>query len=289
MNSVRNTNSFDDKMNTSERSDSTDRERLLVDEEDVHWSGKKSVRSGPGRWLNIIFVVVIAIVSCLVGIFVGHNQGDSDKACTRRITQHSPVISNVGLNYHKQQFNGSLLKENIFRQDASPEVDAAWESLGANYRSIRVPAEEAEKSGLAPDQVKINEKYGGGYPANVEGFHHLHCLNLLRQSLYYNYDYYHDLGKGAFTNNDYVVRRHVTHCLDIIRQQLMCTVDVGVLGQVWVHPDHPEPFVDFNTEHKCRNFEEIREWAERNQLPEAVPNDFLQPPKIGDRVYEEIP
>lgn len=88
MNSARNTNSFDDKMNTSERSDSTDRERLLVDEEDVHWSGKKSVRSGPGRWLNIIFVVVIAIVSCLVGIFVGHNQGDSDKACTRRITQH---------------------------------------------------------------------------------------------------------------------------------------------------------------------------------------------------------
>lgn len=69
----------------------------------------------------------------------------------------------------------------------------------------------------------------------------------------------------------------------------MCTVDVGVLGQVWVHPDHPEPFVDFNTEHKCRNFEEIREWAQRNQLPETVPNDFLQPPKIGDRVYEEIP
>lgn len=34
--------------------------------------------------------------------------------------------------------------------------------------------------------------------------------NLLRQSLYYNYDYYHDLGKGAFTNNDYVVRRHVS-------------------------------------------------------------------------------
>ena len=81
----------------------------------------------------------------------------------------------------------------------------------------------------------------------------------------------------------------IAHCLDIIRQQLMCTVDVGVLGQVWVHPDHPEPFVDFNTEHKYRNFEEIREWAERNQLPEAVPNDFLQPPKIGDRVYEEIP
>lgn len=87
MNPARDT-SFDDKMHTSERSDSTDRARLLVDEEDAHWAGKKSVRSGPARWLNIILVVVIAIISCLVGIFIGHNQGDSDKACTRRITQY---------------------------------------------------------------------------------------------------------------------------------------------------------------------------------------------------------
>lgn len=33
--------------------------------------------------------------------------------------------------------------------------------------------------------------------------------NLLRQSLYYNYDYYHTRGEGPFTNNDYIVRRHV--------------------------------------------------------------------------------
>jgi hypothetical protein len=29
---------------------------------------------------------------------------------------------------------------------------------------------------LLPDQVKINQKYGGGFPANVEGLHQLHCL-----------------------------------------------------------------------------------------------------------------
>ena len=43
-------------------------------------------------------------------------------------------------------------------------------------RALRVPEEEAERSGLAKDQVKINSRYGGGYPANVEGLHHLHCL-----------------------------------------------------------------------------------------------------------------
>jgi hypothetical protein len=38
----------------------------------------------------------------------------------------------VGVEYSLQEFNGSLLKENVFRQDAGPEVDAAWESLGVN-------------------------------------------------------------------------------------------------------------------------------------------------------------
>ena len=81
----------------------------------------------------------------------------------------------------------------------------------------------------------------------------------------------------------------IAHCLDILRQQLMCTVDIGVFGQIWVHQDHPEPFVDFNTAHRCRNFDEIRRWVERRQLPEKVPADFLQPPNSHDTVYAEIP
>jgi hypothetical protein len=98
------------------------------------------------------------------------------------------------------QYNGSFFKLTAFRKDAGPEVDAAWQSLGIDCvylqqvcywictnnlsdRAVRVPAEEAEASGLAPDQVKINQKYGGGYPANVEGLHHLHCLVRFHQLL----------------------------------------------------------------------------------------------------------
>ncbi len=43
-------------------------------------------------------------------------------------------------------------------------------------RSVVIPVDEAAKSGLLPDQVKIADKYGGGFPANVEGLHQLHCL-----------------------------------------------------------------------------------------------------------------
>ena len=48
-------------------------------------------------------------------------------------------------------------------------------TVGAVH-SIIVPVEQAAQVGLAPDQVKIREEYGGGFPANVEGLHQLHCL-----------------------------------------------------------------------------------------------------------------
>ncbi|OAL52345.1 hypothetical protein IQ07DRAFT_620013 [Pyrenochaeta sp. DS3sAY3a] len=218
---------------------------------------------------------------------------DADAFSVRHISQYSPIVKDVGITYNTIRFNGSLLKANAFRLDAGPEVDAAWKSLGADYHAARIPVEEAEKSGLAPDQVKVKEKYGGGYPAHVEGLHHLHCLNLLRKSLAWNFRYYKDQGLGPFSNDANILKHHVTHCLDILRQQLMCTVDVGVLGQVWYQPpDKPvQAFVDFNTMHKCRNFDAIRDWAEKHQLPNAedTPADFLEPPKEGDRVWHTVP
>jgi hypothetical protein len=85
----------------------------------------------------------------------------------------------------------------------------------------------------------------------------------------------------------------LAHCLDILRQQLMCTVDVGVLGQVWYQPPGGalQAFVDFNTVHKCRNFDAIRDWAEKHQLPDEkeVPEDFLDLPKEGDRIWNVVP
>lgn len=72
----------------------------------------------------------------------------------------------------------------------------------------------------------------------------------------------------------------------------MCTVDTGLLGQVWWNPEAPAAFVDFNTEHKCKNYDAIRAWAEKRQLPppEQGPPDLLEPPKPGvDTILDEIP
>ena len=41
-------------------------------------------------------------------------------------------MPDVDIEYEIVQFNGSLLMENVYRQDAGPEVDAAWEALGVD-------------------------------------------------------------------------------------------------------------------------------------------------------------
>ncbi|KAF2502890.1 hypothetical protein BU16DRAFT_554922 [Lophium mytilinum] len=258
---------------------------------------KRSPRP-PGTWYFLKTyapLVLLICVSGLFGVWLGNNWVlRPDRFCIRHTSQYSPIVKEVDLYYETVRFNGSLLKANIFRGPASPEVDAAWESLGVNYRAVVVPVDQATQSGIRPDQVKVSQRYGGGFPANVEGLHHLHCLNLLRKALTWNYEYYHKQGEGPFTNSDYVIRYHVTHCLDVLRQQLMCTVDVGVLGQIWYHPEgYPmEPFVDFHTNHKCRNFEAVRAWAEKHQLPPEENVDmqhFYELPKEGDRIVSEIP
>lgn len=48
--------------------------------------------------------------------------------------------------------------------------------VNCTVRSVVIPENEAERSGIRRDQVKISQEYGGGFPANVEGLHHLHCL-----------------------------------------------------------------------------------------------------------------
>lgn len=46
----------------------------------------------------------------------------------------------------------------------------------------------------------------------------------------------------------------------------MCNADTGVLGQVWFDRESPTAFPDFNTKHKCKNFDDISKWAVEHQV-----------------------
>lgn len=81
----------------------------------------------------------------------------------------------------------------------------------------------------------------------------------------------------------------IGHCLDILRQQLMCKADVSILGHVWIRDYGIYP--DFNTKHRCKNFEAIRDWARDRQLREDVDADGKSVFAIreDDEVLDDIP
>ncbi|TLS25891.1 hypothetical protein PpBr36_07589 [Pyricularia pennisetigena] len=221
------------------------------------------------------------VISFVVGGYFGTkiHTNSLDRECSMHTSAYSPLTKAVDITYAYTNFNGSFLKETIYRKDASPEVDAAWEALGVDYRPGIIPLEDGPAVGLEERHVQRSEKYGAGYFVNVEGMHHLHCLNLVRKSLYFNYAYYKDLGMHAFKNDEHILKLHITHCLDTVRQVLMCNVDTGLLGQVWFDPQKPAAFPDFNTRHKCKNFDAVRQWAETLQAPLAdqIPMDYVKP------------
>ncbi|TWU74018.1 hypothetical protein ED733_000992 [Metarhizium rileyi] len=224
------------------------------------------------------FLVVACIASFWAGTRVTARQSSLDAECAAHTTQWSPVLKDVHVKYEPQLFNGTFMRESIYRQEGSPEVDKAWEDLGVDYRAGIISYEDGLASGLKPSFVQRAAKYGGGF------------LNLLRKSLYFNYDHYKQLGDHEFINKEVILRPHITHCLDAVRQVLMCNVDTGVLGQVWAGSERPFPFPDFNTNHKCKNYDEIRVWAMRLQRPpnNEIPADYLAKPRPGD-VLPSVP
>lgn len=94
---------------------------------------------------NIGWLIFLA---CLLGLTIGVAAGVAillvwswqprTDSCFRQSSMPSPVERDVPIEYHTQQFNGSLMMENVYRLPGSPEVDAAWEALGVNCESCTV-------------------------------------------------------------------------------------------------------------------------------------------------------
>ncbi|KAH7077437.1 hypothetical protein FB567DRAFT_596604 [Paraphoma chrysanthemicola] len=269
--------------------------QLLIDEDLATTIYKPRNPSWVATSILMILTAILTALTTRYSPFHGHV--DVDDICARRTMTYSPIIDEVGVHYTPSVFNGSLMLDTIYKHDGSPEVDAAWDAFGLNYLPIKLSEDQALRAGLTSGvHLKYKDEFGGGYPALIKGFHHVHCLNLLRQSLYWNFGHYQAEHKLAFGDDFPLLKHHIHHCLDSLRQLLLCEIDVGVYGYVWFHlpGDRLRPTFDFNSTHKCRNFEEIREWSEKSQYPseplaEEAWMELLEQPKEGDKVWRTFP
>jgi hypothetical protein len=120
------------------------------------------------------------------------------------------------------------------------------------------------KFGLEPGLAKVITELGGGLVVLFEFAHHLHSLDILRQSSFWAYKHYKEEGKGVFGHPEEGIRQHVNYCTDILRQQPMCRPDTSVFGQHWINSTN-ELFVDLIKSIHVRTFGswKLRLWPTR--------------------------
>lgn len=85
------------------------------------------------------------------------------------------TLDGVGVTYGKvsQTSTQEELRQYVGN---GPETDAAWRKLGIHYKPILVPEDRAEEFGLKKGMAKRKLELGGGYVANFDGLHYLHCV-----------------------------------------------------------------------------------------------------------------
>ncbi|KAK5994231.1 hypothetical protein PT974_07674 [Cladobotryum mycophilum] len=131
---------------------------------------------------------------------------------------------------------------------ASPNIDAAWDDL-LLAREMGLHEDEA---GHLKDYTLKNNK--GNYIISLHVSHSLHCINMLRRHVDFQYYY----GNGSSLPEFY--RTHIDHCLDHIRQSIECSSDITPV--TWSWSDALQlPTSSTDLPHTCRSHSHLRDWA----------------------------
>ncbi|MCJ1261976.1 hypothetical protein MMC22_001845 [Lobaria immixta] len=136
----------------------------------------------------------------------------------------------------------------------SPEIDQAWyDMLRGRIFTI------TEQDALAfPGLTTLPNT--GKYYMELDMFHSLHCLNILRREL--DREYYSQHG-GVYRWNfpPKWDRVHMDHCIDQLRQNIQCAGDLTPLAMYSSRGSNIS--IGRSTSHTCRNFDNIRSWLSK--------------------------
>ncbi|KAF2763786.1 hypothetical protein EJ03DRAFT_53847 [Teratosphaeria nubilosa] len=132
----------------------------------------------------------------------------------------------------------------------SKGIDEAWDTLiGGRY--FYITEDEARQTWPETYQQYYRDEYG--YRAGLDVLHTLHCVNMLRKTIYVDYYPHYTMGKPF-------QQYHVDHCIDILRQAVQCQGDLTPIPVRWFE-SAGRRFIDSDQTHKCRDFSVIRDWV----------------------------
>ncbi|RQM04599.1 hypothetical protein DH86_00004312 [Scytalidium sp. 3C] len=175
----------------------------------------------------------------------------------------STVVDGLNPKYAPQAYTTEPLAspKSVFRRDPSPEVDAAWERV-TELNAFIISSDDVTRLGKDPAKaVKAPESWGYGsdaYLAQVDGIHLVHCLDILRKSLYHNYEHYFPNGSSIHYHF------HVSHCQEALARHLMCQPSVEMITYNWVDHMMP-PYPDYDITKQCWNYEDLLQWKDEHR------------------------
>jgi len=190
-----------------------------------------------------------------------------DEQCAIHLSTSSPLIDANIVEYQLQQWPSDPNADMTYQGPPTFERELAWRELEGR-RFINVPQEYLARLGKAEnvDRLMTEPEFGGGYAAYLEVHHQLYCLAALRRWTYKD-EYLASMVEvpEVFSGTVEEVHRRLDHCIETLRVSLMCTSDVTPM-LLPLNLNLSSGFaLDFGTQHKCRNFEKIVEWEEKNR------------------------
>ncbi|KAI0468331.1 hypothetical protein F4859DRAFT_491262 [Xylaria cf. heliscus] len=220
----------------------------------------------------------------------------SELECARLLSPYSPAIDAGIVEYYDTNFQNEFGGRSSYTGPPTPELEERWDDLWSRETfftfkaslvdpanmgaggTIELPLDGPSRLNKSAERLKHAHKDPNrGYAAVLEVFHHLHCLNQIRQYTWKDY-YATHMAEWISEDNHGIVdlnvtdptnmgdRMHVDHCIEALRLQLMCNAD---LTPLLIEVDDSNDFgqkADFNVHHKCRNWDKVTEWQYANNI-----------------------
>ncbi|KAK1751046.1 hypothetical protein QBC47DRAFT_83486 [Echria macrotheca] len=222
---------------------------------------------------------VFTLLSLSVAFLIaGFSSGPTYPQCTKQLNGWSPMLDAVEY-YDTSESSGVVVglgtaPSALYMGHPTSTLEHAWDALW-QFGSMGIPESQLpllNKTAKEKDWHRLPAEVGGGIQAYFEGFHYIHCLNLVRQYTYrhqYNYSHVH-----AFSNPNVGILDHVEHCLEMVRVRIMCDADPtmypvsgGDGGSGWT--------IDTRPRRVCRDFGKMVKWAnEHITVPLEVGKDI---------------
>lgn len=212
-------------------------------------------------WPWAAALTLLCVTALLVSAAITRSPNEAE--CMQKLSVWSPAFEAV--EYVDVQFQNGFFEQSKYRGRPTPEIEKAWFELW-NFGPVNIPVDKLSVLNKSKDDdwQRTKPESGGGVIGSLEVFHQIHCLDLIRQYTYKDeYDY---SNLPSFDGSPRLVREHVDHCINSLRIYLQCASDVTpyLMKRDTQKPLGIDP--DFNTQHKCRNFDAIHAWTKMHEL-----------------------